>query len=88
MKRAEQNKEMKLESTMQVEKMNQNKTDRKSKWTHQFKGKCFNCGEPECKESVCPKPKTAYQGKQNKKEYIVFHMWIKSLRESMSDEKR
>ena len=73
---------------MQVKKINQNKNNRKSKWNHQFKGKYFNCGEPGHKASECPKPKITYQGKQNKKEYIMFHMWTKSLRKSMPNEKK
>ena len=46
MKRTHKIKGLKSESIMQVKKMNQNKNNRKSKWNNQFKGKCFNCGEP------------------------------------------
>ena len=72
MKRTHKIKGLKSESIMQVKKMNQNKNNRKSKWNNQFKGKCFNCGEPGHKASERTKPKTAYQGKQNKKKISYF----------------
>ena len=57
---------------MQVKKMNQNTNDRKSKWNHQFKGKCFNCGEPGHRASEYPKPKNAYHRKKNKNKISCF----------------
>ena len=72
MNRTDKIKEIKSESIMQVKNMNKNKTNRKSKENHQFKGKCFNCGEPGHKACKCPKPKAAYQGKKNKKNISCF----------------
>ena len=60
-KRTNKMKEVKSESVILVKKTNRYKNNRKTKWNHQFKGKCFNCREQGHKVSECPKPKTAYQ---------------------------
>ena len=72
MKRTDKIKEVKSERIMQVKKMNQNKNNRKSKWNHQFNGKCFNCGDLGHRASECPTPKTVYQVKKNKKNISCF----------------
>ena len=72
MKRTDKIKEVKSESIIQVKKMNQNTNNRKSKLNHQFKGKCYNYGEPGHRTSECSKSKAVHKGKKNKKNISCF----------------